>query len=107
MFRKKIPICLFFLCFTASMFSQNNKPVNVNTDISRTKVFENYVKEGYGTAKIYTELANAYYFKNEYAKAKIWFEKLFDTAKVTDNTLIFRYKQTLKAIEAKKNVASN
>lgn len=104
MIRKKIPYFLLFFA-TFITYAQNN--INVNTDISRTRVYENYVSEGYGSPKVYTELANAYYFKNDFAKAKFWYDKLFESTKIRDNTLIFRYKQTLKAIESKKIVASN
>jgi hypothetical protein len=71
----------------------------VNKDVDLAKVYEQVVVEGYGTPKIYKDLANAYYFKNEYFKAKKWFEKLFDVEKPTDATLKHRYRQTLKALD--------
>ena len=45
----------------------------------------------------------SHYFKNNHVKAKKWFEKLFDTEKTTDETLLFRYKQTLKALKLDKS----
>ena len=39
-----------------------------------------------------------YYFKSNYEKAKVWYEKLFEEEKPSDKTLLFRYKQSLKAI---------
>jgi hypothetical protein len=81
-------------------FSQTDpiQKTNVNTDVDVTVVYEQVVKEGYGTPFIYKELANAHYFKNNHAEAKRWFEKLFEAEKPTDETLVFRYKQTLKAL---------
>ncbi|PVW14152.1 hypothetical protein DDV96_10075 [Marixanthomonas spongiae] len=74
------------------------KTVNVNTDIDIIKVYEQVVDEGYGTPFIYKKLANAHYFKSNYEAAKLWFEKLFSMEKPTDATLMYRYKQSLKAL---------
>ncbi len=93
-----IPILFFLFCLTTFSFSQSQQPRTVNMDIDKAIVFENYVKQGYGSPKIYLELANHYYFNNNYQKAKYWFEKLFTTKTVTDKQLLFRYRQTLKAL---------
>ena len=97
------------VCCTTMVFSQAKTPAttaDVNQDVDVTKVYEQVVKEGYGTPFIYKELANAYYFKSNYPQAKKWFEALFAVKKQTDETLLFRYKQTLKALHLynKKNV---
>jgi len=84
-------VCSFFL-------STQAQTTNVNKDVDLAKVYEQVVKEGYGTTLIYKDLANEYYFKSEYAKAKKWFEKLFSEETTTDPTLRFRYKQSLKAL---------
>ena len=100
---KRLSQLLFVICvcITFSGFSQSVKEVkaDVNNDVDIVKVYEQVVVEGYGTAHIYKELANAYYFKNEYEKAKKWFEKLFDTEGNSDATLKHRYRQTLKALD--------
>jgi len=73
---------------------------NVNKDIDVAKVYEQVVKEGYGTPTVYLKLANEYYFQNDYANAKKWYEKVFeDKEKATDKMLLFRYKQILKALK--------
>jgi hypothetical protein len=97
---KKLLIFLFLGCLSFTSFSQTEtkQKTNVNTDVDVTVVYEQVVKEGYGTPFIYQELANAHYFKNNHAQAKKWFEKLFEVEKPTDETLKFRYKQTLKAL---------
>lgn len=96
----KIILVLVFFSVSSIAVSQTDskQKTDVNKDIDLVKVYESYVKDGYGTASIYNKLANAYYFKNEYVKAKKWFEKLFDSEKLEDATLKFRYKQTLKAL---------
>jgi len=78
-------------------FSQNATSIDVNKDIAITKVYEQVIKEGYGTPKVYKDLANAYYFEGEYTSAKKWYEKLFESTSPEKITL-FRYKQTLKAL---------
>jgi hypothetical protein len=94
----KIRFVFVFFCITAISFSQNEKKTNVNKDIDLVKVYEQVVKEGYGTPSVYKDLANATYFRSEYVESKKWFEKLFEEVKVTDSTLIFRYHQSLKAL---------
>ena len=88
----------FCLLISGTLLSQEETTIDVNKDISITKVYEQVIKEGYGTPKVYLDLANAHYFKNNHAQAKKWFEKLFEVEKPTDETLKFRYKQTLKAL---------
>lgn len=102
---------LLFLCAIPYFsFSQNDTTIDVNKDIAITKVYEQVIKEGYGTPKVYRDLANAYYFEGVYASAKKWYEKLFETSS-PDKTILFRYKQTLKAlnisIEKNKYLASS
>ncbi len=96
----KIPVFIILFCASLSGFSQSkvNSTINVNTDIDRVKVYEAYVKDGYGTPEIYKELANAYYFNNDFEKSKYWFKKLFEVTTITDKQLLFRYNQTLKAL---------
>jgi len=89
---------LLFVCIYSFSFSQNEKENTVNTDIDIVKVYTQVVKEGYGTPQIYLELANGYYFRSNYAESKKWFEKLFDSEETTDETLLYRYKQSLKAL---------
>lgn len=85
-------VALIATCFVG--FSQTD----VNKDVDRTLVYEQVVKEGYGTPSIYKALGNGHYFKGNYEKAKTWYEKLFETEALTDPTLAFRYKQSLKAL---------
>jgi tetratricopeptide (TPR) repeat protein len=85
---------VLFLLWTFSSSAQTD----VNKDIDLTRVYEQVVKEGYGTPEIHLKLANEYYFQNNYAKAKEWFEKVFENEKPTDKMILFRYKQTLKAL---------
>jgi len=91
---------LFFLgfAFTAVSQTQPVKKTDVNKDIDVLVVYEQVVEDGYGTVQIYKDLANGHYFKSNYIAAKKWYEKLFELEKTTDETLKFRYKQTLRAL---------
>jgi len=84
-------------CISTGAYAQSS--TDVNKDVDRTAVYEQVVKEGYGTPKIYKALGNAHYFEGNYAEAKKWFEKLFETETLEDPMLKFRYKQTLKALK--------
>lgn len=100
--RNKFVFSLITICLISiGGFAQTD----VNTDVDRTMVFEQVVKEGYGTPKIYKALGNGHYFKGNFAKAKKWYEKLFETEPLTDATLAFRYKQSLKALNI--DIATN
>jgi len=101
---KLFPLALFLLLFCVSFTvtaqsSSTEKTIDVNKDVDVVKVYEQVVKEGYGTPFIYKKLANAHYFNSNYGAAKKWFEKLFSTEKPTDATLKYRYTQTLKALD--------
>lgn len=97
---------LVFLVSTFS-FAQSDlvKTIDVNNDVDVVLVYEQVVREGYGNQQIYKELAVAQYFRNNYSEAKIWFERLFELEPLSDETLSFRYLQTLKAL--KLDLASN
>lgn len=98
----KLPqlIFLLFACISFTSLAQTTKSskIDVNRDVDIVKVYEQVALEGYGTPRIYKDLANAYYFKNDYKKAKKWFEELFKVQKPVNATLKHRYKQTLKAL---------
>jgi len=101
---------LFFILFASIStisFSQS-KPhkTDVNKDIDVVRVYEQVVKEGYGTPFIYKKLATAYYFKSEYGKALTWFQKLFAEEKNTDPELAQQYSQSLKAVAAANSINS-
>ncbi|OAB79985.1 hypothetical protein ULVI_04400 [Cochleicola gelatinilyticus] len=93
---------MLFAFFSMASFAQTATPEKTDTtkDIDVVKVYEQVVKEGYGTAFIYKKLANAYYFKSEYKNAKKWFEALSQEGEITDPDLKFRYAQSIKAVKA-------
>ncbi|MEL6809938.1 MAG: hypothetical protein AAFP76_01235 [Bacteroidota bacterium] len=93
---KKIVPALMVCLFSAFGLSAQT---DVNKDIDVTKVYEQVVKEGYGTPEVHLKLANEYYFQNDFENAKKWYEKVFEEEKPTDKVLLFRYKQTLKALK--------
>jgi len=90
---------LLTLLICWSGYSQTKEVTDVNRDINVAVVYEQVVKEGYGTPAVYLKLANAYYFESQYEDAKKWFETLFEEEKPTDKLVLFRYKQSLKALK--------
>ena len=89
---------IFFVFLSSSVFSQTSEKIDVNKDIDLVKVYTQVVKEGYGTLKIYKELANANYFRSNYAESKKWFEKLFSEVEIIEPVHLYRYNQSLKAL---------
>ncbi|AFL80903.1 hypothetical protein Aeqsu_1410 [Aequorivita sublithincola DSM 14238] len=97
--RQNLFALLLFASISTICYSQSKQlKTDVNKDIDVVRVYEQVVKEGYGTALIYRHLATAYYFKNEYGKALSWFQKLYSIEKNTDPLIAHQYEQTLKAI---------
>ena len=96
--RNLIFLFLFAIISTFSFSQSKLHKTDVNKDIDVVRVYEQVVKEGYGTPFIYKKLATAYYFKSEYGKALTWFQKLFSTEKNTDPEITRQYYQTLKAV---------
>lgn len=94
---------LFAAVSTASFSQTKSAKTDVNKDIDVVRVYEQVVKEGYGTPFIYKKLAVAYYFKSEYGLAVSWFQKLFAEEKTDDPQLNLQYNQALKAVAAAKS----
>ena len=95
----KIYLILLVICLSWTTYSQSQGEIDVNKDIDIVKVYTQVVNEGYGTVSIYKELANAYYFRSNYSESKIWFEKLFSEEDPQEKVLLYRYKQSLKALK--------
>ncbi|HLW30693.1 MAG TPA: hypothetical protein VKX40_00420 [Aequorivita sp.] len=99
--KKILLVCLLTTTISTFSFSQSKqRKTDVNKDIDLVRVYEQVVREGYGTPFIYKELASAYYFQSKYDKSVSWFQKLFETEKNTDPELAHRYNQALKAVAA-------
>lgn len=97
--KRSLLVLFLFANISTFSFSQSKlHKTDVNKDIDVVRVYEQVVKEGYGTPFIYKKLATAYYFKSEYEKALAWFQKLFSEDKNTDPELAHQYFQTLKAV---------
>lgn len=90
---------LVLFCISTFSFSQTNSTAtSVDKHIDFVRVYEQVVREGYGTPFIYEKLATAYYFKSEYVKAVAWFQKLYAEKHITDPQLAYQYSQALKAV---------
>ena len=92
---------LFLFSLSSSVIAQTTEAgtTDVNKEIDVMRVYEQYVKDGYGTPAIYKKLADDYYFKNEYIPAKKWLEALLQADPSTPKMYINRYIQTLRALD--------
>ena len=92
---------LFLFSLSTTVTSQTTaiKKTDVNKDIDLMRVYEQYVKDGYGTPAVYKKLADGYYFKNDYTTAKKWLEELLQADTSTPKMYINRYIQTLRALD--------
>ena len=92
---------LFLLSLSTTVTSQTTaiEKTDVNKDIDLMRVYEQYVKDGYGTPAVYKKLADGYYFKNDYTTAKKWLEALLQADASTPKMYINRYIQTLRALD--------
>lgn len=95
----KIIIILLVVSLSMTSYSQSQGTIDVNRDIDLVKVYIQVVNEGYGTVSIYKDLANEYYFRSDYSESKKWFEKLFSEEEPQEEILLYRYKQSLKALK--------
>ena len=86
---------LFSLSTTAAAQTTAIEKTDVNKDIDLMRVYEQYVKDGYGTPAVYKKLADGYYFKNDYTTAKKWLEALLQA----DTSTPKMYIQTLRALD--------
>ena len=89
---------LFSLSTTVTAQTTAIEKTDVNKDIDLMRVYEQYVKDGYGTPAVYKKLADGYYFKNDYTTAKKWLEALLQ-ADASTPMYINRYIQTLRALD--------
>ena len=92
-------VCLLTTTISTFSFSQSKRhKTDVNKDIDIVRVYEQVVREGYGTPFIYKALASAYYFQSQYEKSVSWFQKSFAIEQNTDPELAHQYSQALKAV---------
>jgi Tfp pilus assembly protein PilF len=92
---------LFLFSLSTAVTAQTTaiEKTDVNKDIDLMRVYEQYVKDGYGTPAVYKKLADGYYFKNDYTTAKKWLEALLQADTSTPKMYINRYIQTLRALD--------
>ncbi len=90
---------LFSLSTTITAQTTEVEKIDVNKDIDLMRVYEQYVKDGYGTPAVYKKLADGYYFKNDYLTAKKWLEALLQADTSTPKIYVNRYIQTLRALD--------
>jgi hypothetical protein len=92
---------LFIFSLSTNVIAQTTatEKIDVNKEIDLMRVYEQYVKDGYGTPAVYKKLADGHYFKNDYTTAKKWFEALLQADGSTPKMYVNRYIQTLRALD--------
>ncbi|MDC1312468.1 hypothetical protein N8X76_00520 [Flavobacteriaceae bacterium] len=92
---------LFLFSLSTILTAQTTaiEKTDVNKDIDLMRVYEQYVKDGYGTPAVYKKLADGHYFKNDYTTAKKWLEVLLQADTSTPKMYVNRYIQTLRALD--------
>jgi outer membrane protein OmpA-like peptidoglycan-associated protein len=64
------------------------------------KLYEELAKDGYKSKELFENLANAYYYKADFAPAKIWYDSLFI---VTDDLSANTYNKYVNALKSQGN----
>lgn len=64
------------------------------------KLYEELAKDGYKSKELFENLANAYYYKADFAPAKIWYDSLFT---VTDDLSANTYNKYVNALKTEGN----
>ena len=64
------------------------------------KLYEELAKDGYKSKELYENLANAYYYKADFAPAKIWYDSLFT---VTDDLSANTYNKYVNVLKTEGN----
>lgn len=72
-------------------FVDEKKYVYVNV----VKTLEVVANKGYKSVKIFKEIADSYYFKKDFDKAVIWYDKLFSMKPELESNYYYRYGDTL------------
>ena len=67
------------------------------------EIYEKVANDGYKSVELFEKLGDSYFFNGEYAKANIWYNKLFEFSKEVDPIYYYRYSQTLKSVDDNKN----
>ena len=60
------------------------------------KLYEELAKDGYKSKELYENLANSYYYKADFAPAKIWYDSLFALTDVLSANTYNKYVNALK-----------
>ena len=59
------------------------------------KLYEELAKDGYKSKELYENLANSYYYKADFAPAKIWYDSLFALTDVLSANTYNKYVNAL------------
>ncbi|WP_299053730.1 OmpA family protein [uncultured Polaribacter sp.] len=97
---KYTTLCL--LLINSILFGQQNILNKANAKfnnlsyVEAISLYSNLVNDGYGTAEIFENLANAYYYQSNYELAKVSYDSLFTINKKVSAATYYKYISVLK-----------
>lgn len=102
----KLLLLFIVLLTTGSVFAQKRGMKTSNKDykklayIDAQKMYLNIAEKGYADMELFQNLADTYYYNNDYTNANKWYAKVFeyDTPDISKE-YFFKYIQTLKSVK--------
>ncbi len=101
----RLTLLVMLVCIGSS-FGQQSKLARADKKFSQyayidaIKIYKDLASEGYESFKMYTRIADAYYFNAKYAEAEEWYTKISQKYKDSvSKEFYFRYSQTLRAVK--------
>lgn len=97
---------VLFLCFTASVLSQENqikkadKKFDQYSYVDARKIYLEVAEKGFESSDLFKKIADSYYFNAKYDEAAVWYDKLITgyPSEVVPE-YYFRYAQSLRALK--------
>lgn len=102
----KLLLLFIVLLSSGSVFAQQRGIKSSNKDYSKLayidaqKMYLNIAEKGYADMELFQNLADTYYYNNDYTNANKWYAKVFEyDAHDISKEYYFKYIQTLKSVK--------
>ncbi len=102
----KLLLLLIVLLTSGSVFAQKRGMKSSNEDYSKLayidaqKMYLNIAEKGYADMELFQNLADTYYYNNDYTNANKWYAKVFEyDLHDISKEYFFKYIQTLKSVK--------
>lgn len=100
--KRIIYIVWTLICCSTSVLAQQNKMKIANKKYDQLaykdaiRLYEKLAKDGYKSKELFENLANAYYYRADFMRSKIWFDSLFVITQDLPANIYSKYVNTLK-----------